>query len=204
MAVAVVNPTYVRRFAQGMGTLAKTDPIDARMIAWYASVKQPKPRPPRSEAAEALSACVDRRDQLVAMRTMEKNRLGSAAAYVQSSITAHIESIDEQIKQMEVEIDHLIDQEEEWQSRIACMTSCKGSEGHRCDLAGGDAGTGTRETRTNCCFGRGSSYEQGQRQEVRQAEDTRRQEQIAACLIHGGYVGSKIQSCYSCFLPAFD
>ena len=126
LAVAVVNPTYVRRFAQGMGTLAKTDPIDARMIAWYASVKQPKPRPPRSEAAEALSACVDRRDQLVAMRTMEKNRLGSAAAYVQSSITAHIESIDEQIKQMEVEIDHLIDQEEEWQSRIACMTSCKG------------------------------------------------------------------------------
>ncbi len=110
----------------GMGTLAKTDPIDARMIAWYASVKQPKPQPPRTEAAEALSACVDRREQLLAMRTMEKNRLSSAAAYVQQSIKVHIQSIDEQIAQMEATIDRLIAQEKEWQERITCMMSCKG------------------------------------------------------------------------------
>ncbi len=61
------------------------------------------------------------------MRTMKPSRFGGGYGIPrQSSITAHIESIDEQIKQMEVEIDHLIDQEEEWQSRIACMTSCKG------------------------------------------------------------------------------
>ncbi len=117
--------TYVRRFAQGMGTLAKTDPIDARMIAWYASVKQPKPRPPsrprrryRLRRSSGSTGCH-------ADDGEEPSRF-SCDAYVQSSITAHIESIDEQIKQMEVEIDHLIDQEEEWQSRIACMTSCKG------------------------------------------------------------------------------
>ena len=126
MAVAVVNPTYVRRFAEGMGTLAKTDPIDARMIAWYGFVKQPIPQPPCTQAAEMLSACVDRREQLIAMRTMEKNRLISAAAYIQESIRVHIQSIDEQIALMEAEIDRLIDQDKQWQDRIDCMMSCKG------------------------------------------------------------------------------
>ncbi len=96
MAVAVVNPTYVRRFARGMGTLAKTDyhrRCQDDCLVRLCETTQAQTT--RSEAAEALSACVNRRDQLDAMRTMEKNRLGSAAAYVQSSITAHIESIDE-------------------------------------------------------------------------------------------------------------
>jgi len=89
-------------------------------------VKQPKPQPARTEAAEALSAYVDRREQLLAMRTMEKNRFGSAAAYIQQGIRVHIQSIDEQIKQVEEEIERLIDQEKQWQERIACMMSCKG------------------------------------------------------------------------------
>ncbi len=68
----------------------------------------------------------------------------------------------------------------------------RGREGDRCDLAGGDAGTGTRETGTKSLLWQGSSYEQGQRQEVRQAEDTAgRQEQIAACLFMAAMSAAK-------------
>ena len=126
MAVAVVNPTYVRRFAEGMGTLAKTDPIDARMIAWYASVKQPQAQPARTEAAERLEAWIDRREQLLAMQTMEKNRLYSAAQCVQETIRESIRFFSEQIKEIEEEIDRLVGQEEQWQTQIECLSSCKG------------------------------------------------------------------------------
>lgn len=60
LSVAVVNPTYVRRFAQGMGTLAKTDTIDARLIAHFASVKQPKAQAGKTAEEERLAAVVER------------------------------------------------------------------------------------------------------------------------------------------------
>ncbi len=90
-----------------------------------------------------------------------------AAAYVQSSMRHAIQSIDEQIKQMEVEIDHLIDQEEEWQSRIACMTSCKGvgKVTTTATLLAEMPELGHEKREQIAAFGRGSSYEQGQRQE---------------------------------------
>ena len=126
LAAAVVNPTYVRRFAEGMGTLAKTDPIDARMIAWYGSVKQPAVRPPRSQAEEQPSACIERREQLLGMRTMEKNRLQTAPQCVAGSIAQSIRALDEQIGEMERIIDQLVAQDEQWQAKLTCMTSCKG------------------------------------------------------------------------------
>ena len=112
--------------AEGMGTLAKTDPIDARMIAWYGSVKQPAVRPPRSQAEEQLSACIERREQLLGMRTMEKNRLQTAPQCVAGSIAQSIRALDEQIGEMERIIDQLVAQDEQWQAKLTCMTSCKG------------------------------------------------------------------------------
>ena len=121
--VAVVNPTYVRRFAQGMGTLAKTDTIDARLIAHFAFVKQPKPQLARTAEEEELAALVERREQLVSLLSVEKNRLSKASDYSKSSIQNSIQFLAGQIDKIETEIKVLVDKSPERQARVRCMSS---------------------------------------------------------------------------------
>ena len=71
---AVVNPRSVRRFAEAMGLLEKTDRIDAEAIAWYAEAKRIVPRPPASAAQQKLTAIVTRLRQLIELRTMQSNQ----------------------------------------------------------------------------------------------------------------------------------
>ena len=77
LPVLVVNPRQVRDFAKAMGHLAKTDAIDARVLAHFAAVTRAEPRPLPDEAARELDALLDRRRQLIGMRTMEQNRLAT-------------------------------------------------------------------------------------------------------------------------------
>lgn len=76
IAVAVVNPKRVRDFARGIGRDAKTDPIDAATIRYYAQIVRPAPHPPKDANDERLEAMVDRRNQLKTMINQEQNRLG--------------------------------------------------------------------------------------------------------------------------------
>jgi len=78
LPVAAVNPRQVRGFARATGTLAKTDTIDADILAQFAKVIQPDIRPLPEKEAEVLRALVARRRQLIQMLTMEKNRLEKA------------------------------------------------------------------------------------------------------------------------------
>ena len=123
LSVAVVNPTYVRRFAQGMGTLAKTDTIDARLIAHFAFVKQPKPQPAKTVEEEELTALVERREQLVSLLSMEKNRLSKASDYSKTSIQISIQFLTEQIGTIETAIKALVAKSPERQAKMGCMTS---------------------------------------------------------------------------------
>jgi len=123
LTVAVINPTYVRRFAQGMGTLAKTDTIDARLIAHFASVKQPKPQPARTAEEEQLAALVERREQLVSLLSIEKNRLSKASDYSKASIQISIQFLTEQIDTIETEIKELVSKSPERQAKLRCMCS---------------------------------------------------------------------------------
>jgi len=123
LSVAVVNPTYVRRFAQGMGTLAKTDTIDARMIAQFAFVKQPRPQLPRTAEEEELAALVERREQLVSLLSIEKNRLSKASDYSKSSIQNSIQFLAGQIETIETEIKELVAKSPERQAKMRCMCS---------------------------------------------------------------------------------
>lgn len=123
LAVAVVNPTYVRRFAQGMGTLAKTDTIDAHLIAHFASVKQPKPQPAKTAEEEELAALVERREQLVSLLSVEKNRLSKASDYSKASIQFSIQFLTGQIGSIEAEIKHLVAKSPERQAKMRCMCS---------------------------------------------------------------------------------
>jgi len=123
LSVAVVNPTYVRRFAQGMGTLAKTDTIDACLIAHFASVKQPKPQAARTVEEEELAALVERREQLVSLLSVEKNRLSKASDYSKNSIQNSIQFLAGQIDTIETEIKVLVAKSPERQAKLHCMSS---------------------------------------------------------------------------------
>jgi transposase len=91
LPVAVVNPLQARRFAQSTGRTAKTDALDARVLALFAERVRPEARPLPDAAARELADLLARRRQLIAMRTAEKNRLGTAAAAaVRADLEAHI------------------------------------------------------------------------------------------------------------------
>jgi len=78
LPIAVVNPRQVHDFAKAMGRLAKTDTLDAAILADFAQRVRPEPRPLPDEAAQLLESRLTRRRQIVEMLTAEKNRLGFA------------------------------------------------------------------------------------------------------------------------------
>lgn len=88
--VAVINPRQSRDFAKATGRLAKTDALDATVLAHFGYALQPVPRPWKDAQAQALSALIQRRRQIVEMLTAEKNRLASAHPRVKPDIQATI------------------------------------------------------------------------------------------------------------------
>ena len=103
--VVVANPRQVRDFARGMGQLAKTDALDAAVLAEFARVVQPRPRPRPSGQMEALSELVTRRRQLTDLLTQESNRLPMARhAPVRKSLQKIVRALEQQI----IDLDKLI------------------------------------------------------------------------------------------------
>jgi transposase len=88
--VVVVNPRQVRDFAKSTGRLAKTDALDARVLAHFAEAVRPEPRPLPDEQARQLSALLSRRRQISEMLTAEPNRLQSADSTVCRRLNVHI------------------------------------------------------------------------------------------------------------------
>jgi transposase len=124
--VCVVNPMRVREFAKSQGILAKTDKIDARLIAHFGQVSQPNSTPMQTEEDIRLSACVERRRQLVVMVTTEKNRLSTCPERMRAEIEAHIAFMEARIRSLEEEIHGLIQQDDEKQARAAQIESMPG------------------------------------------------------------------------------
>ncbi len=126
VVVAVVNPMRVREFAKSQGILAKTDKIDARLIAHFGQVTQPASTPPQTEAQIYLSVCVERRRQLVIMVTTEKNRLSTCPESMRANIEDHIAFLETGICGLEEEIHGLIQQDDQMQTRAAQIDSMPG------------------------------------------------------------------------------
>jgi transposase len=124
--VAVVNPTRVRRFAEALGILAKTDQIDAQVIAHFAFVTKPAPNGAQTPLEEQLAACVERRRQLLVEIIAEKNRLSTCPACVRAGIEEHIDWLDTHIATLESEIQVLIWQKPEWRERAEIIVSVPG------------------------------------------------------------------------------
>jgi len=108
LPVRVVNPRQVRDFARATGRLAKTDALDARVLAAFAEACHLEARPLPDEQTEALAFLVARRRQLVDMRTAEKNRIDKAPKELREQIKAHIAWLDKAIGRADDEMDALI------------------------------------------------------------------------------------------------
>lgn len=126
LSVAVVNPTRVRALSKATGKLAKTDAIDARLIAEYAFQIQPEPQQAKGEMEIHLREVVTRREQLVEMRTEEQNRLRTVANSMRAGIEAHIVWMNERIGELEEEMLHLVEQCPVWEEQLDQLTSIPG------------------------------------------------------------------------------
>ena len=125
--VAVVNPKRVRDFAKGLGYLAKTDRIDAAVIARYAEVVQPRPMDKMPEKQAELQDLVARRRQVLEMRTMDLNRKQTAAtAAARRSIQLVLQSLDHELKRLEQAIAELVESDEDWRDKIRMLAEVPG------------------------------------------------------------------------------
>jgi transposase len=127
LRVSIVNPRQVRDFARGTGKLAKTDPIDALVLARFAEVVRPEPRPLAHEGTRQLQALVLRRTQLVELVDCEKHHMANAEACVQEDIQASIAQLKTRLRGIEREIRQLIRDDEDWRRRHSVITSVKGA-----------------------------------------------------------------------------
>lgn len=106
--VAVVNAKRVRDFAKATGQIAKTDKLDARVLAHFAAAIRPKVRSLRSEEEEQLSALLTRRRQILDMLTVEKNRRVTVRAKMRSDLEAHIHWLSNNLKDLDEEIEDFV------------------------------------------------------------------------------------------------
>lgn len=126
LPVALVNPTRVRRFAQAGGQLAKTDSLDAHMLAHFGKTMQPELWQLKTEVEECLSHLISRRRQLVGMLTSEKNRLGTAQKPAQDSIKRHIAWMQDELAEIETSLQETIKAEPEYQQKMVNLLSVPG------------------------------------------------------------------------------
>ena len=115
LPVAVVNPRQVRDFAKATGQLAKTDALDARVLAHFAEAIRPQVRDLPDEQARQLEGLVTRRQQLLEMRTAEQNRLASAVGEaVREDLRTHITYLTRRVEDMDKDLDAAIQASDLW------------------------------------------------------------------------------------------
>lgn len=125
--VAIVNPRQPRDFAKACGQLAKTDAIDARILAQFGAVIGPRISEKPSQNQLILDELVARRRQLVQMITMENNRIAQAVHKpLTRAIQKMIRTLEQQLEEIEAEILKLIDRDDDWRNRFDLLKSVPG------------------------------------------------------------------------------
>lgn len=126
LPVAVVNPRHVRAFGQAVGQLAKTDRLDARLLARFAERVQPAVRPLPDATQQALTAVVMRRRQVVEMLTAERQRLAVAHGAVHADLRAHIAWLERQLAETDRDLTTRIRQSPLWRAQDQLLRSVPG------------------------------------------------------------------------------
>lgn len=126
LPVVIVNPRQVRDFAKALGRLAKTDALDAAILAEFGQKVRPAPRPLPDEAAQFLDALLTRRRQLIDMLTAEKNRLGFARGPVKRDITQHIRWLEKRLAEVDGDLREAVSASPLWQAKEDLLRSVPG------------------------------------------------------------------------------
>jgi transposase len=126
LSVAVVNPRQARDFAKALGVLAKTDAVDAQVLARFAEAIKPEARPLKSNEIMALDSVLTRRRQLVEMITAESNRHAQASGKIAKQIARHLIWLRKRLTEADDDLDDAIAQSPLWQAKSDIITSIPG------------------------------------------------------------------------------
>jgi len=126
LPVVVVNPRQVRDFAKSTGELAKTDRIDAAMLAYFGEAVKPEVRPLQSTQQQQLQGLVSRRRQIVEMVAIERNHLVTAPDHVSENVRYHIIYLERLLSEIDSDIDQAVESSEIWQAKSDLLQSTKG------------------------------------------------------------------------------
>jgi transposase len=126
LPVVVINPRRARDFARATGQLAKTDAIDAHVLAHFAAAVRPTPRPLPTDQEEQLTALLTRRKQLVEMPTVEKNRRHTVRPTMRPDLDEHIAWLTERLANLDQDIDQFVQASPLWQTQDAVLKSVPG------------------------------------------------------------------------------
>lgn len=124
--VVVVNPRQVRDFAKATGRLAKTDRLDAQVLAHFAKAVRPAPRPIRNAESQALEDLVARRRQIVEMITAEKNRLSMSRRTTAKDIETHIRWLEKRLERIDNDLSNSLKRSPVWRENDDLLRSVPG------------------------------------------------------------------------------
>ena len=126
LPVVVVNPRQVRDFAKATGTLAKTDTLDAGVLAHFADAVRPEVRPLKDAETQVLNSLTARRHQVMTMLVSEKNRLGTASGAVSPRIEAHIAWLEQELSDLDKGLRQTLRQSPVWREKDDLLRTVPG------------------------------------------------------------------------------
>jgi transposase len=126
LPLVVANPRQVRDFARATGQLAKTDSIDASILALFAERVRPEPRPLSDDATQALDALLTRRRQLLEMLVAERNRLTHARPAIRRDIAQHVRWLERRLRDVDTDLDQAIQTSPVWRAKENLLRSAPG------------------------------------------------------------------------------
>lgn len=126
LPVVVANPRHVRDFARASGKLAKTDSLDAQVLAHFAEALQPEPRALPDADTQELGALVARRRQMVEMITAEKNRIRTATRRIRPKVQQHIRWLEENLEDLDQDLGDFIRSSPMWKDKEQLLRSTPG------------------------------------------------------------------------------
>ena len=126
IAVAVINPRQVRDFAKALGVLAKTDRVDAKVLARFAEAIKPEVRTLKSSELISLESVLTRRRQLIEMMTAERNRQASAPSKIAKQISQHLVWLGKRLTEADDDLNHAIQQSPLWRHKAELILSVPG------------------------------------------------------------------------------
>jgi transposase len=126
LSISIINPKQARDFAKALGVLAKTDQVDAQVLARFAEAIKPPARKLKGELLDNLEATLTRRRQLVDMITAEKNRLPGSTGRIAKQIGQHIVWLEKRLEEANDDLDNQIRQSPVWQEKAELLISVPG------------------------------------------------------------------------------